>query len=327
MAAPNPATARRQARLTQFTCIRSLSLHVAAVHRIFSVILGLLGALQAAELKVASLHPLLGDLARQVGGERVEVVDLIQRNTDPHHFEPQPEDLRAAGDARLFLASGMGLETYLGTLRTLIPGSARLVEVGATLPTLEGSCDHPGHHHEGTQDPHWWHSIDAFRRATTVTAEAFAEADPGGAPGYRARALAYRERLDQLERWARRQVARVPRERRVLATTHAAFGYFCHEYGFEALPVQGVNREQMPDAASLARLIRQLRESGVTVLFPEKGSNPKILAALTRDTGLRLAPALDADGSTSESYEAMVRHNVGTIVGALRGEPAPGRQP
>jgi len=294
---------------------------IPGVRHLFLMLFPLCGCLAAAELKVASLHPLLGDLARQVGGERVEVVDLIGRNVDPHHFEPQPEDLRAAGDARLFLASGKGLETYLDTLRTLLPADARLIEVGATLPGLEGSCDHPGHDHEGTEDPHWWHSIDAFRRAATVTAEALAEADPDGAAGYRARALAYRAELDRLERWTRRQVARIPRDRRVLATAHAAFGYFCHDHGFEALPVQGLNREQMPDAPSLARLIRKLRESQVTVIFPEKGSNPKILAALTRDTGIRLAPPLDADGSTSESYQAMIRDNVGTIVEALRGKP------
>ena len=291
---------------------------VPGVARILAcLILFALGS-HAEELKVATLHPLLADLARQVGGERVEVVELVTRHDDPHHFEPTPATLRKATGMELCLASGMGLESYLPSLKSILPEGARLVEIGSGLPTLAGSCDHPDHHHdEGDTDPHWWHSVDAFRRAATATATTFAEADPDGADYYRSRSMVYRRKLDQLERWTRRELARVPAEKRTLATAHAAFGYFCHEYGYTALPVQGLNREQMPDAASLAALIGKLRKSGVTAIFPETSSNPKILEALTADTGIRIADPLISDGTTTDSYEAMVRHNVETIVRSL----------
>lgn len=288
---------------------------------LITLLIASLGLLHAAELKVATLHPLLSDLAHQVGGERVEIVDLTRKNTDPHHFEPTPQQLREAGDAQLFLASGMGLENFLPALRSMLPSDSKLIEIGATLPSIEGKCHHPEHQHSDHAhniDPHWWHSIDAFRRATTVTAEAFAEADPAGAQIYRANALAYRQELNILEGWARREIARIPRSKRSLATAHAAFGYFCKDFGFEALPIQGINREQMPDAQSIASLIARLRDKHITVIFPENASNPKILAALTEDTAIQLAPALIADGSGTASYEAMFRHNVTTIVSALK---------
>lgn len=274
----------------------------------------------AAELKVASLHPLLGDLARQVGGDRVEVVDLIGRNADPHHFEPVAADLQRAAGARLYLASGMGLEGYLPALRGIVGATAEIVEVGKDLPALEGACEHEGHDHadhEHAVDPHWWHSIDLFRRATTITADALAKADPGGAATYAANAAAYRAKLDELGRWTRKELARIPRQRRHLATAHAAFGYFCKDHGFTPIPVQGVNREQMPDPKQLAALIADLKEHQVGAIFPEKESNPKILQALTRDTGIKLGDPLIADGSTAESYEAMIRHNVAAIVAGL----------
>ncbi|MCH7228672.1 metal ABC transporter solute-binding protein, Zn/Mn family [Haloferula sp. A504] len=286
-------------------------------------ILGLLAvACTAAELKVATLHPLLADLAREVGGPRVEVVELLNETDDPHHFEPTPDKLRAAVGMDLCLASGKGLESYLPALRNILGEDTRLIEVGATIPSLEGGCNNPDHHHEGELDPHWWHSIDAFRRAATATAEAFAEADPDNADAYRNRAIAYRANLDALERWTRRQVARIPADRRVLATAHAAFGYFCHDFGFTALPVQGLNREQMPDAQSLAELVDRIRESGIPAIFPEDTSNPKILQTLASDIGVKIAAPLIADGTTAESYEAMVRHNVTTIVAALGPERA-----
>lgn len=281
-------------------------------------ILGLLAAsAAAADLKVATLHPLLADLVREVGGQRVEIVELLDETDDPHHFEPTPDKLRAAVGMDLCLASGKGLESYLPALRNILGEGTRLIVVGATIPSLGGGCNNPDHHHAGEIDPHWWHSIDAFRRAATITAEAFAGADPDHADAYRDNALAYRANLDALERWTRRQVARIPADRRVLATAHAAFGYFCHDFGFTALPIQGINREQMPDAKSLAELVDGIRKSGVPAIFPEDTSNPKILDTLASDIGVKIADPLIADGSTAESYEAMIRHNVTTIVEAL----------
>jgi zinc/manganese transport system substrate-binding protein len=292
--------------------------------RLIALLTGLLSLpLAAAELKVASLHPLIGDLAKQVGGERVEVVDLIGKNGDPHHFEPVATDLQKAGDAKLYLASGMGLESYMDSLRGIVGAKAEIIEIGKDLPSIEGECDHEGHdhghdhEHEHEIDPHWWHSIDLFRRATTITADAFAKADPAGADTYAKNAAAYRARLDELERWTRKEIARIPRDKRHLATAHAAFGYFCKDHGFEPVPVQGMNREQMPDPKKLAALVAELKEHQVGAIFPEKESNPKILEALTKDTGIKLGQPLIADGSTAESYEAMMRHNVAAIVAGL----------
>ncbi|MFD0893639.1 zinc ABC transporter substrate-binding protein [Luteolibacter ambystomatis] len=278
----------------------------------------LFSGMAVARMKVATFYPLLTDLVRQVGGDRVEVVDLISTSGDPHHFEPSPEDLRKATGARLYLVAGLGLEAYLPSLQTIVPSTSRLVEVGASLPVLHGSCDEADHNHSDHEtDPHWWHSIDRFRRATTVVAEALATADPEGASFYRTNAATYREKLDELERWTRSQVARIPRDRRQLATTHSAFNYFCADYGFTPFSVQGLNQEQDPSAATLAKLVADLKQHRVSALFPEVETNPKLLSVLTRDTGIRLGKPLIADGTNSPTYESMVRHNVSVIVEAL----------
>lgn len=283
-----------------------------------TLLLGFL-PLAAADLKVAVLHPLLGDLARQVGGGQVEVVDLIGPNGDPHHFEPTPEDLKNSEAATIYLVAGMGLEGYLPKLKAIIAKEATLVEVGATLPSIEGACDHEGHDHAHAHeiDPHWWHSIDRFRRATGVVAEAFAAASPENAAAFRKNADAYRAQLDELERWVKREISRIPRDKRHLATAHAAFNYFCKDFGFTAHPVQGINREQMPDPKELAALVADLKKNDVAAIFPERESNPKILQTLTNDTGIRLGEPLIADGTGGLGYVAMVRHNVTAIVKGL----------
>ena len=280
----------------------------------------------AAELKIVSLHPLMSDLLRNVGGEHVEVVDLIGLKSDPHSFEPKAEDLRAAGEAELYFVSGMGLETYLPKLEAIMAGRARIVEVGKTLPELHGSCDHEGHDHHADDDhnheidPHWWHSVDLFRRAVGVVADELAKADPLHADDFLSNASVYRAELDVLEKWVKRELVRIPKERRTLVTAHAAFQYFCDAYGFASHSVQGLNREQMPGAIELAGLIEDLKKDKVTAIFPEKESNPKMLKSLTRDTGIKLGGELIADGRGMTSYEEMMRRNVRTIVEGLGGK-------
>lgn len=276
-----------------------------------------MGFAQAAEVKVASLHPLIGDLLRQVGGDKVEVVDLIGDKGDPHAFEPRATDLVAAEGASLYFVSGMGLESYLPKLKGILAGKARIVEVGAALPALHGACDHEGHEHEHELDPHWWHSVDLFRRAAGVVADELSAVSPQNKEVFETNAQAYRTQLNVLEKWLKREVIRIPRDRRKLATAHAAFQYFCEAYGFKAYPVQGLNRERMPDAAKLADLIATLKKERVAAVFPEKESNPKMLESLTRDSGIQLGGELVADGRGMTSYEEMVRTNVTAIVVAL----------
>jgi len=282
-------------------------------------LMAMFGTTHAAPLKVASLHPLIGDLLRQVGGSEIEVVDLIGEKGDPHSFEPQSKDLAAAKGAEIYFVSGMGMENYLPELKAVLGGNARIVEVGATLPALHGTCDHEGHDHDHAHelDPHWWHSVDLFRRATAVVADELSKQRPEQGEVFAKNAAAYRGKLDELGKWVRREVIRIPKDRRKLATAHAAFQYFCDAYGFESFSVQGINREQMPDAVTLAKLISTLKSEKVAAIFPEKESNPKMLQSLTRDTGIKLGGELIADGRAMTSYEEMMRANVASIVEAL----------
>lgn len=282
----------------------------------------LLTCLQAsAQIKVVSLHPLLTDLLRQIGGKELEVVDLIGKTGDPHHFEPSAEQLRLTEGASLFFISGKGLESYLPALRSIVGSSAKIIDVGATIPSLAGSCSHCEHEHHSEEhhgvDPHWWHSITHFRRATKVVARALTVTHPAQREEWQKNAVKYQTQLEELERWARQEIAQIPKSQRKLATAHDAFGYFCKDHQFTAYPVQGINREQIPSSAELANLLHTLKEQQVRAIFPEKESNPKILANLTRDTGITLAEPLIADGSNVATYDEMIRHNVSAIVKAL----------
>lgn len=278
-----------------------------------------------AGLKVAALHPILGDLARQVGGASVEVVDLFKPGQDVHHFEPGARTLGEARGATLVLASGKHLEGYLEKLQASLGPGVRIIEVGKPIPSLKISAGSevfmccPAHAAGGI-DPHWWHSADNMQRAARVVADAFADADPANKDTYKANAAAAQQKFAALKNWAQQQIAQIPKGDRKLVTGHAAFGYFCKEYGFKSIPVLGIAREDTASPQYVANAVKIIRENKVRAVFPEDQANPKVLLEITRETGAKAGRPLVADGTSTgaHTFETMLKHNVNSIVAALK---------
>lgn len=270
-------------------------------------------------LRVATLSTVLAEIAAKVGGSGVEVTNLVLPGVDPHTFNPSPADVRALVDADVVLASGLGLEGYLGRLTAGAGPRGRVIEVGDALPLVLAV---PGAGSAGEKDPHWWHSIGNMVLATDLVRREFSRARPASAVAFAANAGAYRARLEALAAWASAQVAALPPGRRQLVTSHDAFGYFARDYGFTVHAINGLSTESEADARHLAALIDLIRREGIRAVFAESSANPRLVANLLDETGVRLGGTLYADGlgppgSGAETYEAMYRHNVIAIVGAL----------
>ncbi|MGA0898963.1 MAG: metal ABC transporter substrate-binding protein [Luteolibacter sp.] len=287
-------------------------------------IVGLLGS-HAFALKVGTLHPLLTDLAKQVGGGDVEVVSLMPAGSDPHQFAPSGSQLASLSQTRIVLAMGKHLENYLPKIRDTLRQGQVIYEVGRSIPSVrikEGSlfvcCPT---HSRGAIDPHWWHGIKNMQRAASLLAGEFGELDPDNKAAYAARAKDYNKRLDGLRVWAKTEISKVPRSARKLATAHAAWGYFCKEFGFQSVPRQGLNNEQNASPGYLQETVQLICKHEIRAVFPEQGANPRVLNAIAKQTGVKVGAELNASGSghgKAGTFEGMMRHNVSTIVAALK---------
>ncbi len=274
-----------------------------------------------AKIKVATLSPLIADLARQVGGDKITVIDLIGTTGNPHSFQPTTKELKKAAGAQLYVASGKGMEPYLPKLKSLVGDSAIVLELGKNVRSIEISAKSgiyaccPNHIH-GVIDPHWWQSIEGWRKATSTLADQLIKLDPGNKGHYKAMAKNYRAQLAQTHSWAKTQVAMVPKDARILATAHAAFGYFCKDYKFKSIPLRGANSEQASSPQYLAEAITTLQESKARAIFPDESSNPKALQTVSKASGVKLAPKIYSDSHAS--IIGMFQHNVTTITQALK---------
>ncbi len=279
----------------------------------------------SAAVKIGTLHPILADLTRQVGGANVEIIEILRPGSDIHHFEPSAKDIAAMRGSVLILAMGKNLETYLDKLRDSVGTSIKVIEVGRPIPSLKMDASQeifvccPQHAHNSI-DPHWWHSAENMKRAARIVSDELSTADPANADAYKAGAKATVTRFDELKRWAQQQISVIPRADRKLVTAHAAFGYFCKEFGFKSLPVLGIGRSDDISSQYIAQTIQAIRDNKIKAVFPEDQANPKVLSEIVRSTGVKTGSPLVADGTSknAHTFETMLSHNVQTIVEALK---------
>ena len=159
-----------------------------------------------------------------------------------------------------------------------------------------------------------------MKRAARVVADELSAVDRGNQGAYSAGAKAASKRFGELKSWAQQQIAQIPRGDRKLVTAHAAFGYFCKEYGFKAVPVLGIGRGDDASLQYIAQAMQVIRDHKIRAVFPEDQANPKVLTEIVRSTGVKLGSPLVADGTSRDvhTFEEMLSHNVRVIVAALK---------
>jgi zinc/manganese transport system substrate-binding protein len=284
-----------------------------------------MSAADAMPFRVVCTTSILADLARQIGGGRVEVVSLLKPGSDPHSWQPTPDDVRLIAGARLVVVNGFGYEGWLDQLISAA-GIARdrvVVASAGVEPMTAGAHAHGDGHDHGDQDPHAWHDARNGMRYVANLRDAFTAVDAAGAVDYAAWTELYQAELRVVDAWVKKQIATLPAERRVLVTSHDAMAYFARAYGLEVVPVEGITTGQEPDPARFAKLITLLRTRGVPAVFIESSASPKVVERLGTEAGARLggtllADSLDVPGRLGDSYLGMFAHNARTIVGALK---------
>lgn len=292
-----------------------------------------------APLAVVASFSILADMVREVGGERVAVRAIAGPDTDAHGFELRPSDAHAVRAARLVVRNGLGFEPWFDRLvrSTGYPGPV-VTATDGIQPRGMGAREHGHDRGDPTgrphppaptrrvADPHCWQDVRLGQAYVRAIAAGLTAADPAGAEAYDRGAEAYLRRLAALDAWVRERIATVPAARRRVVTDHDALGYFGDAYGVRFLPAQGVGAEAHPSAARLAALIRQVRSEGITAVFLDVPGDAPVLRRLAEEAGVRVAGRLYADtlsppDGPAPTYEAMVRHNVGLLVPAMRGDP------
>ena len=276
-------------------------------------------------IKIVATTGMVADLARNLGGDRVEVTGLMGPGVDPHYYKASQGDLARITDADIVLFNGLFLEGKMEGIFAKMARSKKVVAVagGVDEKNLRRPPEFLGHF-----DPHIWFDVSLWAQTVEVAVASLSELDPEGVEIYRRNGEQYRARLDALHQWVIEQVGQIPEQQRVLITAHDAFGYFGLAYGFEVVGLQGISTVAEYGVNDVTQLVDRIVERQVKAIFVESSVPARSIEAVRQGClnrgfevvigGTLYSDAMGGAGSGADSYVGMVESNVNTIVGALR---------
>lgn len=280
-----------------------------------------------APIQAVASFSILGDLVRQVGGERVKVDVLVGPGSDAHVFQPTPAQARLVGQAQVVFSNGLGFEGWMGRLLKTAGYKGQQIEVSQGIQPLKeaGHDDQKKGHDHGETDPHAWQSVGNAKVFVKNIARGLCRADAAGCVFYDRNASAYVAKLDALNTEIRAAWAPIPAAQRKVITSHDAFGYYARDFGVKFLAPQGVSTDSEASAKGVARLVRQIRQEQIKALFVESISDPRLIEQIGRETGVKpsgslYSDSLSASGGEASTYIDMMRFNTRALTTAVRGE-------
>jgi zinc/manganese transport system substrate-binding protein len=289
------------------------------------------------KLAVVATTPEVADFVRNIGGDSVDVTQIIKPNVDPHDYEPTPADIQAIASAKLVVKNGVGLEEWLDRTIESAGFTGTVVDSSTGVTLLEG-----GHHHEEGEeehaeeeagheeeehDPHIWHDPRNAKIMVTNIEKGLAAAAPAEAAGFTANLTAYTAELDKLD--ADNTAAWAAIKNRKLVTNHDAFGYYIARYDLEFVGsvIPSLDTSAELSAKQLSDLVTKIRSTGTTAIFAESSLPPKTAEAIAQQAGVKVVAGEDAlfgdslgePGSAEGTYLGAERHNTTVLTEALAG--------
>ena len=264
----------------------------------------------------------IADFARNVVGDRCIVDGILGAGVDPHIYQTKPGDVGLVEKADLCLANGWHLEGGDWMQRLASDAKKPLVICVENVKPLiieDGEAE--------IHDPHAWFTPKNASQYVRNILRGVSQVDPEHADEYRSRAELYLRQLATLDAWIKKQVNSIPPEKRILVTSHDAFGYFCQQYGFRsAAPAGWSTGEEVGGGLTperRQRAVDSIREFGVKAIFVETSVSPELINEIAKEANVEIGGELYSDsmgrrGTAGEFYLGMMRENVIKIVKGLK---------
>ena len=274
---------------------------------------------------VASFYP-MADFAEKVGGDLVEVKNLVPAGTEPHEWEPSPKDVTAIEGSDLFVYNGADMEGWVDdTLKSVDTSKTTVVEASKGIKLREADHSHDadgdGHEHEGEHDPHVWVSPKNALKELGNIRDGLVKADPEHKAEYEKNYDEYAKRFEDLDREYAQKLGAT--KGKTVVVSHEAYGYLCDEFGLTQMPITGMDAEGEPDAQTMAQIVDFVKENNVKTIFSEDLVSPKVAQQIADETGaecVRLNPVeglTDEQLKAGEDYLSVMKDNLGKLVKAL----------
>ncbi|MBZ0263168.1 zinc ABC transporter substrate-binding protein [bacterium] len=281
------------------------------------------------KVDVVATTGMIGDAAKNVGGERASVITLMGPGVDPHLYKAGEGDVTRMTNADIIFYNGLHLEGKMTEVLERMESNIKTVAVAGTfsdedLLSVQGGA--------GTHDPHIWFDVPLWMKTVVQVREAFIEVDPTHRELYEVQAAEYLSQLEDLHGLLEKKASELKPEQRVLITAHDAFNYFGRRYGFEVRGLQGISTASEAGTADVQELAKFIAERKIPAIFVESSIPVRTIKAVQQAVNAKgfkveiggelFSDAMGNTGTAEGTYIGMVKHNMNTIVDALAGKTA-----
>ena len=277
------------------------------------------------EIYVTTTIAQIADAVRNVGGENVKVDSLMGPGIDPHLYRASQGDISKLMEADIIFYNGLHLEGKMGDILENMSKEKPTIAVGESIPTnllLEDEDD------ATMPDPHVWFDIQLWTYVVETIKDSLIELDEENAATYEANAKAYLDELEELHEWAVNEISSIPEESRVLITAHDAFQYFGKAYNIEVMGLQGLSTDAEYGLHDVRALIEVITSRNIKAVFVESSISDESITAVVEGAKSRghdlviggelYSDAMGEAGTDQGTYIGMFKHNIRTIVNALK---------
>jgi zinc/manganese transport system substrate-binding protein len=264
--------------------------------------------IQAHEINIVATNTILADITAQIIGNHASIYSLAGYDEEVHSFNPKPSDLKKLKEADLIITNGKNLEGWINR----IDDQTKVIESSKGIKVITKN---------GEIDPHGWNSpYNTQVYVNNITYAACAKI-PAHCNEFKDNAEQYNKKFEEIITIYRKKFDELPKEKKKAITAHDAFGYLARDFQIEFIPIKGVNEETEISAQILANIIKQIKESGIKVIFIENISNTHFAEQLVEETSATIGGELISDSLSKEksidTYYKMIDYNLKTIYEAL----------
>lgn len=266
---------------------------------------------------------MIADIVENIAGDSAKVEAIMQPGVDPHLYKASQGDLKKIMDADYIFYNGLHLEGKMGEILEKQTHIKPVIALGDSIS--RGKIISVS---DNTYDPHIWFDVQLWREAAEIALTSLIRLNPENTAYYQQNADKYLKELDSLDHWVKAEISTIPENRRVLITAHDAFSYFGKAYGIEVRGLQGISTMSEIGLRDVTDLVNFIIENDIPAVFVESSVSDKSLKAVVEGVnnkgkklsigGNLFSDAMGEKGTPKGTYIGMVKHNVNTIVTALK---------
>lgn len=296
---------------------------------VFLISIFLNGCTQVSEKKdklyIVTTTGILADAVKNIVKDSAYVQAIMGAGVDPHVYKASQGDLKEFLQADIIIYGGLHLEGKLTEVLKKLSRTKPVLGVGDELPKTLIRTDSS---FATAVDPHIWFDVKIWAEVVDLTAKRIISLDKKRENFYRANADSYIKQLLLLDKEVSDMINTIPPHKRVMITAHDAFNYFGNAYNIEVMGLQGISTTAEFGLRDVSNLVNFILERQIRAIFLETSVSDRAIKAViagVNEKGGKLliggnlfSDAMGASGTPEGTYIGMVKHNVETIVKALK---------